>query len=63
MGWYEAIKDAVEAAGKFRDAAMTEMLATVRMEGAKLAEDNAQLREERNSLREQLDVRRSMVFD
>ena len=63
MGWYEAIKDALRAADQLKDAELTAKMATVQMECAALAEDNARLREECNELKNLLDTREVMKFD
>ena len=57
MSWYEAVKDAVTAANKLQDADLIQRLATVQVECAALAEENARLREERNELRATLTAR------
>jgi len=62
MGWYEAIKDAATVADKLRDAEMKQKLADVQVECAKLAEDNAQLRQEVIELREKVQTRQKMEF-
>ena len=53
MVWYEALKDAVTAAERVRDAELKQRLADVQVECAKLAEDNARLRQDLTDLREQ----------
>ena len=63
MSWYQAVKDAVTAANKLQDADLIQRLATVQVECAALAEENARLREERNELRATLTARAEMVFD
>jgi hypothetical protein len=62
MGWYEAIKDALAAADRLRDAELKQRLADVQMECAKLAEDNARLRQELIDLREQSRTRQEMHY-
>ena len=62
MGWYEAVKDVIVVADRLRDSELKQKLATVQVECAKLAEENAQLRQERNELRDQLNARDEMVF-
>ena len=63
MSWYEAIKDAANAIDKLKNAEATAVMATVRMEGAKLAEENARLRDEVRELREALRIRDAMAWD
>jgi hypothetical protein len=58
MSWYEAIKDAVAAAAKLRDANLNKLLADVMMEGAKLAEENAKFRDRVRVLEEQVQCER-----
>jgi len=60
MGWNEAIKDALQAGKGFPE--MIQKLATVQMEGAKLAQENAELREELLTLKEAAKLRDVMVF-
>lgn len=62
MGWYEALKDIATVADRLRDAELKQLLATVRVEGAKLAEDNARLRQELLDLREQVKIRQEMDY-
>lgn len=62
MGWYEALKDAVSAADKLRDADLKQKLASLQVECAKLAEDNAQLRQELLETREQANLREKMIY-
>jgi hypothetical protein len=62
MGWYEAIKDAVSVADRLRDAELKEKLAALRMEGAKLAEENAQLRQELLDCKAKAETRKNMEF-
>ena len=54
MGWYEALKDAVKAADQLRSAELKQKLAEVQVECAKLAEDNALLRQELIEMREKI---------
>jgi len=63
MGWYEALKDTVTVADRLRDAELKQRLASLQVECAKLAEDNALLRQERNELRDQINARTEMSFD
>lgn len=63
MGWYDAVKDAYQAAERLKDSELMRQLAGVQVECAKLAEENAQLREERNQLKERLDLREVMDYD
>jgi DNA repair exonuclease SbcCD ATPase subunit len=60
MGWYEALKDAISAADKLRNAELNQKLANVQMECVKLAEDNANLRQELIELREKQKTRQDM---
>ena len=62
MGWYEAIKDAVTAAEKLRSAELKQKMADVQVECAKLAEENAHLRQELIGLREQAQTRQDMQY-
>jgi len=62
MGWYEAIKDALTVADKLRSAELKQKLADVQVECAKLAADNASLRQENLEFREQLQTRQDMEF-
>lgn len=62
MGWYEAFKDAMSVVERVRDAELTLRLADVRVEGAKLAEENAALRQELLGLREQAQTRQGMYY-
>jgi len=62
MGWYEAIKDAVSVADRLRDADLKQKIANVQVECAKLAEENAHLRQELLEFREQKKVRQNMEF-
>lgn len=62
MGWYEAIKDIATVADRLRDAELKHRLADVQMEGAKLAEENARLRQELLDLREQAKTRQEMHY-
>jgi predicted ATP-grasp superfamily ATP-dependent carboligase len=57
MGWYEAIKDAIVVADRLRDIELKQRLADVQVECAKLAEENAKLRQELLDLREQAKTR------
>ena len=60
MGWYEAIKDAVTVADRLRDAELKHKLADVQVECAKLAEENARLRQDLTELRERTQTRDQM---
>lgn len=60
MGWYEAFKDLLAVADRLRDAELKQKLADVQLEGAKLAEENARLRQELIELREQVRTRQEM---
>ena len=62
MGWYEALKDAIAAADRLRDAEMKQRLADVQVECAKLAEENARLRQELIDLRERERIREEMQY-
>lgn len=62
MSWYDAIKAAGDAAEKLHDAELNQRLALVVMEGAKLAEENAKLRDELTQLREASRLREVLVF-
>jgi hypothetical protein len=62
MGWYEALKDVLTLADRLKDAELKQRLADVQMEGAKLAEENARLRQELIDLRQQVDTRQQMEF-
>ena len=62
MSWYDAIGKAADAIEALKNAELNQLLATVRMEGAKLAEENARLREELIALREAARLRGTMVF-
>lgn len=62
MGWYEALKDTVSFAEHLRNAELDMRLAGVRVECAKLAEENARLRDELTALREQTSLRAAMEF-
>ena len=62
MGWYEALKDAVSVADRLRDAELKQKLANLQVECAKLAEDNARLRQELLETREQANLRQKMVY-
>lgn len=62
MGWYEAFKDAAAVVEKLKDAEAMRAMATVQMEGAKLAQENAQLRDENHGLRQTLRNREAMAF-
>jgi hypothetical protein len=63
MGWYEAAKDAWKALDKLKGAEGHHAMAEVLMEGAKLAEENAELRAENLVLRSAAANREAMVFD
>ena len=56
MGWEEALEAASEAAAKLGDPELVRKLAEARAECAKLAAENARLRQEVNELREDLDA-------
>lgn len=60
MGWYEAIKDALSVADRLRDAELKHKLADVQVECAKLAEENARLRQELIDLRQRVQTRQEM---
>jgi hypothetical protein len=62
MGWYEALKDLLTVADRVRDAELKQSLATVQVECAKLAEENARLRQELVDLRERAEIRRTMTY-
>lgn len=62
MGWYEAIKDAVGVADRLRDSELKSKLANVQLEGAKLAEDNARLRDSLRECHEQVQARYDFVY-
>lgn len=62
MGLYEAIKDALTVADHFKNADLIRRLVDVQMEGAKLAEENARLRQELADLREQAKIRQEMRY-
>src|SRR6266571_3103207 len=62
MGWYEAIKDAVTVADKLRDADLKQKMAAVQVECAKLAEENARLRQENLQLHERIETRENMEY-
>lgn len=62
MGWYEAFKDVLAVADRLRDAELKQRLADVQVEGAKLAEENARLRQELIGLREQVRIRQEMQY-
>ena len=62
MGWYEALKDAIKAADQLRNAELKQKLAEVQVECAKLAEDNALLRQELIEMREKMQVHQDMEF-
>jgi hypothetical protein len=62
MGWYEAIKDVVTVADRLRDAELKQRLAAVQVECAKLAEDNAAMRQELTELRQQVRTRQEMKW-
>ena len=62
MGWYEAIKDAIIVADRLRDIELKQRLADVQVECAKLAEENAKLRQELLDLREQAKTRQEMYY-
>jgi hypothetical protein len=63
MGWYEAIKDALGAADRLRDADLKSKLADVQIECAKLAEENARLRSELLEFKEQARIRQDMAYE
>ncbi len=60
MGWYEALKDAVSAADKIRNAELNQKLVDLQMECIKLAEDNVHLRQELLDIREKQQIRENM---
>ena len=62
MGWYEALKDAVTVAEQLENAELKQKLADVQVECAKLAEENARLRQELIELREQAQTRQEMEY-
>lgn len=62
MGWYEALKDAVTVADRLKDSELEHRLAAVRVECAKLAEENAKLRQDLLELRTQVKTRQEMRF-
>jgi hypothetical protein len=62
MGWYEALKDVVTVADRLRDAELKHRLADVQVECAKLAEENARMRQELINLRAQVQTRQEMTF-
>lgn len=62
MGWYEAFKDLLAVADRLRDAELKHKLADVQMEGARLAEENARLRQELIALQEQVRTRQEMQY-
>ena len=62
MGWYEALKDAVAVADQLKNAELKQKLAAVQVESAKLAEENARLRQELIDLREQAQTRQEMEY-
>lgn len=63
MGWFEAIKDAFTVADNFKNADLIHRLVDVRMEGAKLVEENVRLRQELADLREQAKTRQQMHYE
>ncbi len=63
MGWYEAVKDVLTVTDRLRDAGLKQKMATLQIEGAKLAEDLAACRQENISLKDQLRQRSEMTFD
>lgn len=62
MSWYDAVKLANEAAEKLHDAELNRRIALVMTECAKLAEENARIREELLTLRETTRLRAQMVL-
>jgi hypothetical protein len=56
------MKDAISVADRLRDAELKQKLATVQMECANLAEENARLRHDLLALREQTQVRQDMAY-
>ncbi len=62
MGWYEAIKDVITVADKLKNAELKQKMADVQMECAKLAEDNARMRQELIEFREEATVKQEMLF-
>jgi len=62
MGWYEAVRDALTVADRLRDSELQQRMADVQMECAKLAEENARLRQELIDLREQVQVHEEMHY-
>lgn len=62
MDWYEAIRSAINAASRLQSADLLQRLADVQLEGAKLAQDNARLRDEVAFLKQQARLDESMAF-
>ena len=62
MGWYEAIKDAITVADRLKNAELRQKLADVQVECAKLAEENARLRQELIEARGQVKARQDMEY-
>ncbi len=62
VGWYEALKDAIKAADQLKNAELKQKLADVQVECAKLAEDNALLRQDLIEIREKLQAREDMEY-
>lgn len=63
MSWYDVVKVAGDAVEALRNAELNAKFAAVRMEMAKLAEENAHLREQLLALREAARVREEPVRD
>ena len=62
MGWYEAVGDALTVADRLRDSELQQRMANVQMECAKLAEENARMRQELIDLRGQVQAREEMHY-
>ena len=62
MGWLETLKEAWGAAEKLHDAKLNNLLGKAMMEGAELAQENASLRDENHTLKEQARLRARMEY-
>jgi regulator of replication initiation timing len=62
MSWYETFKDVTDILEKVKSAEAQKARADLMLEGAKLIEENANLRLENQQLREQLALKDEMVF-
>src|SRR5688500_3666711 len=62
MGWYEALKDGITVAQKADNIELVQTLIEAQKEMMDLVETNRELREQKQKLKEQLQLRAAMKF-